>query len=89
MDAIARITIPRIEATAPPRWCSWTASGGDYEVETFKEHFPGFTLIGIESSFETRYRRLTNRGRSDDSLTPPKNSGPATSGNSGGARARP
>ena len=43
---------------------------GDYEVETFKEHFPGFTLIGIESSFETRYRRLTNRGRSDDSLTP-------------------
>ncbi|BBL68542.1 dephospho-CoA kinase [Methanoculleus chikugoensis] len=69
MDAIARITIPRIEATGAPVVLV-DGIRGDYEVETFKEHFPGFTLIGIESSFETRYRRLTNRGRSDDSLTP-------------------
>jgi dephospho-CoA kinase len=38
-------------------------------VATFREHFPDFTLIGIASSFETRYKRLANRGRSDDSLT--------------------
>ncbi len=69
MDAIARITIPRIEATGA---LVVLVDGirGDYEVTAFKEHFPDFTLIGIDSSFETRYRRLANRGRSDDSLTP-------------------
>ncbi|WP_332450532.1 dephospho-CoA kinase [Methanoculleus sp.] len=69
MDAIARITIPAIEATAAPVVLV-DGIRGDYEVTAFREHFAGFTLIGIVSSFETRYRRLTNRGRSDDSLTP-------------------
>ncbi|KAF5059904.1 AAA domain protein [anaerobic digester metagenome] len=69
MDAIARITIPRIEATGAPVVLV-DGIRGDYEVTAFKGHFPDFTLIGIESLFETRYRRLTNRGRSDDSLTP-------------------
>ena len=68
MDAIARITIPAIEAeTAPVVLVDGIR--GDYEVATFKEHFPNFILIGIVSSFETRYRRLADRGRSDDSLT--------------------
>lgn len=69
MDAIARITIPRIEATGAPVVLV-DGIRGDYEVTAFKERFPHFTLIGIDSSFETRYRRLTTRGRSDDSLTP-------------------
>ena len=69
MDAIARITIPVIEATGAPVVLV-DGIRGDYEVAAFKGHFPDFTLIGIDSSFETRYRRLTNRGRSDDSLTP-------------------
>lgn len=69
MDAIARITIPLIEATGAPVVLV-DGIRGDYEVTAFKEHFPDFMLIGIDSSFETRYRRLTNRGRSDDSLTP-------------------
>jgi len=68
MDAIARITIPAIEATAAPVVLV-DGIRGDYEVATFREHFPDFTLIGVVSSFETRYRRLANRGRSDDSLT--------------------
>ena len=68
MDAIARITIPAIEAESAPVVLV-DGIRGDYEVAAFKEHFPDFTLIGIVSSFETRYRRLTNRGRSDDSLT--------------------
>ncbi len=68
MDAIARITIPAIEAAAAPVVLV-DGIRGDYEVTTFREHFPDFTLIGIVSSFETRYARLANRGRSDDSLT--------------------
>jgi dephospho-CoA kinase len=69
MDAIARITIPAIEATAAPVVLV-DGIRGDYEVTAFREHFAEFMLMGIVSSFETRYRRLTNRGRSDDSLTP-------------------
>lgn len=68
MDAIARITIPAVEAAAAPVVLV-DGIRGDYEVVTFREHFPDFTLIGIVSSFETRYARLANRGRSDDSLT--------------------
>ena len=68
MDAIARITIPAIEARSSPVVLV-DGIRGDYEVATFREHFPDFTLIGIVSSFETRYRRLANRGRPDDTLT--------------------
>ncbi len=68
MDAIARLCIPLIEAESAPVVLV-DGIRGDYEVATFREHFPDFTLIGIVSSFETRYRRLANRGRSDDSLT--------------------
>ncbi|MDV2482567.1 flagellar hook-basal body complex protein FliE [Methanoculleus sp. Wushi-C6] len=68
MDAIARITVPAVEATGAPVVLV-DGIRGDYEVTTFREHFPDFTLIGIVSSFETRYARLANRGRSDDTLT--------------------
>jgi len=39
------------------------------EVEEFKKHFPKFALIAIDSSPETRFKRLYQRQRSDD----PKN----------------
>jgi dephospho-CoA kinase len=37
-----------------------------HEVEELKRHFPKFILIAIHSSPETRFRRLFERGRSDD-----------------------
>lgn len=39
------------------------------EVEEFRKHFKRFTLLGIHSSPETRFKRLYRRQRSDD----PKN----------------
>lgn len=36
------------------------------EIEEFKKHFPKFTLIAVESSAETRFKRLYRRKRSDD-----------------------
>jgi len=40
-----------------------------HEVEEFKRHFPGFTLIAIQASPETRFQRLFKRRRSDDPKT--------------------
>lgn len=37
-----------------------------HEAEVFKAHFPKFTLIAVHASPETRFKRLNNRGRSDD-----------------------
>jgi len=37
-----------------------------HEVNEFKAHFPNFTLIGVHSSPETRFQRLSKRRRSDD-----------------------
>jgi dephospho-CoA kinase len=37
-----------------------------HEVEEFKKHFPNFTLIAIHTSPKTRYKRLSQRRRSDD-----------------------
>lgn len=40
-----------------------------HEVEEFKRHFRNFTLIAVHSSPETRFQRLSRRGRSDDPRT--------------------
>ncbi len=37
------------------------------EVKEFRRSFPRFRLVAVHSSPETRFRRLFNRGRSDDS----------------------
>jgi dephospho-CoA kinase len=37
-----------------------------HEADIFKENFVNFSLIAIHSSPETRFERLANRGRSDD-----------------------
>jgi dephospho-CoA kinase len=65
MDAIAQLCVPEIRRQ--------TASivlidgiRGDAEVTLFRRVFPGFLLIRIDSSFETRLARISARGRSDD-----------------------
>lgn len=40
-----------------------------HEVKEFKNHFPFFTLIAIHASPETRFKRLSQRKRSDDPKT--------------------
>jgi len=40
-----------------------------HEVEEFRRHFPKFILIALYASPETRFRRLFERGRSDDPRT--------------------
>jgi dephospho-CoA kinase len=63
--AIARLMLPAIrELGAPVVLIDGIRS--DAEVDEFRSAFPGFTLIGVSSSFETRWRRLRRRGRSDD-----------------------
>ncbi len=39
------------------------------EAESFVEHFSNFTLITVHSSPQTRFERLSARGRSDDPKT--------------------
>jgi dephospho-CoA kinase len=37
-----------------------------YEADIFKEHFSRFTLVAVHASPEIRFKRLSNRHRSDD-----------------------
>jgi dephospho-CoA kinase len=67
MDAIARRCIPVIEATGAPVVLV-DGIRGDAEVMAFRRHFADFILVGIDSPFETRLRRLSERGRPDDLL---------------------
>jgi dephospho-CoA kinase len=38
-----------------------------YEVQIFRENFPNFKVISVNSTPATRFKRLINRRRSDDS----------------------
>jgi len=65
MDAIAILCVDAIrERNAPLVLVDGIR--GDAEVRVFREHFPGFRLIAIETSFEKRLARLCERKRSDD-----------------------
>ncbi|MFZ1127034.1 dephospho-CoA kinase [Methanoregula sp.] len=65
MDAIAILCVDTIrERNAPLVLVDGIR--GDAEVRVFREHFPGFRLIAIETSFEKRLLRLRERRRSDD-----------------------
>jgi len=67
--AIARLMLPAIrELAAPVVLIDGIRS--DAEVDEFRRAFPGFVLIGVSSSFESRRRRLHGRGRSDDVADP-------------------
>jgi len=68
MDAIAQLCIPEIEAQAAPLVLV-DGIRGDTEVALFRNHFPGFTLISIDSSFDNRLARIAARARTDDFTT--------------------
>jgi dephospho-CoA kinase len=65
MDAIAQLCVPEIQRQTAPIVLV-DGIRGDAEVTLFRGVFPGFTLISIDSSFETRLARIKARGRSDD-----------------------
>ena len=65
MDAIAHLCVPEIQRQTAPLVLV-DGIRGDTEVAVFRSIFPGFTLISIDSSFETRLARIKERGRSDD-----------------------
>ncbi|MDD1727529.1 MAG: flagellar hook-basal body complex protein FliE [Methanospirillum sp.] len=65
MAAIAHVCIPVIESQHAPVVLI-DGIRGDAEVREFSGHFLDFILIAIESPLETRFTRLTIRGRSDD-----------------------
>lgn len=43
---------------------------GDDELSLFRHHFGDLVLIGVHSSPDTRFDRLSKRGRGDDSMSP-------------------
>jgi dephospho-CoA kinase len=69
MDAIAALCIPEIQRQTAPLVLV-DGIRGDAEVRLFRKHYPAFTLISIDSSFEKRLDRIRTRGRSDDFVLP-------------------
>ena len=67
-SVIAKSCIPKIENTKENKVIV-DGIRNPSEVEEFKKHFSKFSLIAIQSSPETRFKRLYRRQRSDD----PKN----------------
>jgi len=65
MDAIARLCIPAIKAHTAPLVLV-DGIRGETEVALFRNHFPGFILVSIDSSFDNRLARIAARARSDD-----------------------
>ena len=65
---IAKRCIPKIKASVKERIII-DGVRSLKEVEEFKKNFPRFSLIAVFASPKTRFKRLYNRGRSDD----PKN----------------
>ena len=62
---IAKRCIPKIENTKEQKIIV-DGIRSLSEVEEFKKHFPKFTLVAIQASPETRFKRLYRRQRSDD-----------------------
>jgi len=64
-SVIAKRCIPKIEKTKESKVIVDGIRSLN-EVEEFKKHFPKFTLIAIQASPETRFKRLYRRRRTDD-----------------------
>ena len=71
MDAIAYLCVPEIQRMTA-HIVLVDGIRGDAEVRVFRRIFPCFTLISIDSSFETRLERIKVRGRSDDFVSADK-----------------
>jgi dephospho-CoA kinase len=65
MDGIAQLCVPEIQRQTAPLVLV-DGIRGDAEVTLFRRVFPGFSLISIDTSFETRLARIQERGRPDD-----------------------
>jgi len=65
MDAIAILCVDLIKTQDAPLVLV-DGIRGDAEVRVFRQYFPGFRLVAIETSFEIRLERLRERKRSDD-----------------------
>lgn len=65
MDAIAILCVDAVKEQKCPLVLI-DGIRGDAEVRVFREHFPGFRLIAIDTQFEKRFARLCERKRSDD-----------------------
>lgn len=66
-QAVANRTLPKIEKEKS-RIVLVEGIRSLEEIELFKKHYPDFTLVAIQASPETRFKRLCERERSDDSL---------------------
>lgn len=64
---IAQRCIPKIEEQAS-RKVLVDGLRSLFEADIFKEHFSKFILVAVHASPGTRFKRLSNRGRSDDAL---------------------
>jgi dephospho-CoA kinase len=62
---VAKKCIPKIEAQTSSKILV-DGLRSLFEADIFKEHFPTFTLFAVHASPETRFNRLSNRHRSDD-----------------------
>jgi len=65
MDAIANLCVAEIKEKSASLVLV-DGIRGDAEVRVFRQNFPGFCLIAIETLFEKRLERLCERKRSDD-----------------------
>lgn len=65
-NAIAKRCIPKINELSNKKVIIDGLRSLD-ELEVFKKHFFAVNLVAVHSSPETRYKRLNERGRSDDS----------------------
>jgi dephospho-CoA kinase len=64
-DAIAQLTIPRVEATGA-EVVIIDGIRSEAEVSLFRDHFSDFCLVGVASHFAVRLERIFGRGREDD-----------------------
>ncbi|WFN34877.1 flagellar hook-basal body complex protein FliE [Methanogenium sp. S4BF] len=67
-DAIAQLTIPRVEATVA-EVVIIDGIRSEAEVLLFREHFSDFYLVGVACPFAVRLERIFGRGREDDVAT--------------------
>src|SRR5271157_163766 len=66
VTVVAQKCIPKIEAQESSKVLI-DGLRSLYEVDAFKEHFAKFSIAAVHASPETRFTRLSNRRRSDDS----------------------
>ena len=66
VTVVAQKCIPKIEAQESSKVLV-DGLRSLHEVDAFKTHFAKFSIVAVHASPETRFNRLSNRRRSDDS----------------------